>query len=111
MELDLQAVRRVFKDVLSGRMSREQADRWAYAVVQEEETGIVKYAPPRARERIWAGVMYLYGIDAMTAPNAYLHSDDDIRDAMMARLDGVGDTVAGDDLANQRASVVTLGRK
>ena len=111
MELDLQAVRRVFKDVLSGRMSREQADRWAYAVVQEEETGIVKYAPPRARERIWAGVMYLYGIDAMTAPNAYLHSDDDIRDAMMARLDGVGDMVAGDSLAGQRASVVTLGRK
>jgi hypothetical protein len=111
MELDLQAVRLVFIDVLSGRMSREQADRWAYAVVQEEETGIVKYAPPRARERIWAGVMYLYGIDAMTAPNAYLHSDDDIRDAMMARLDGVGDMVTGDDLAGQRASVVTLGRK
>ena len=41
MELDLQAVRRVFRDVLSGRMSREQADRWAYAVMQEEETGIV----------------------------------------------------------------------
>jgi hypothetical protein len=111
MELDLQAVRRVFKDVLSGRMSREQADRWAYAVVQEEETGIVKYAPPRARERIWAGVMYLYGIDAMTAPNAYLHSDDDIRDAMMANLDGVSDMVAGDNLAGQRAAVVTLGRK
>jgi hypothetical protein len=111
MELDLQAVRRVFRDVLSGRMSREQADRWAYAVMQEEETGIVKYAPARARERIWAGVMYLYGIDAMSAPHAYLHSDDDIRDAMMANLDGVGDMVAGDNFADQRASVVTLGRK
>lgn len=106
MELDLKAVRRVFEDVLDGRMSREQADRWAFAVVQEEETGVVKYAPPRARERIWAGVMYLYGIDTMKAPNAYLHSDEDIREAMVVSLDGIGD-----DSVRQRASLATPGRK
>jgi hypothetical protein len=88
MEIDLQAVRRVFEDLLNGRMSREQADRWAYAVVSEEETGVVTYTPAYERDRIWAGVMYLYGVDAMTAPNAYLHSDDDIREAMTANLDG-----------------------
>jgi hypothetical protein len=110
MELDLQAVRRVFEDVLNGRMSREQADRWAYAVVQEEETGVVTYSPPHERERIWAGVMYLYGIDAMKAPNAYLHSNDDIREAMIAKLDGVGDKIAGGDSADLRAAVATLGR-
>jgi len=104
MELDLRAVSRVFDDVLNGRMSREQADRWAYAVVQEEETGVVKYSPPRERGRIWAGVMYLYGIDAMKAPNAYLHSDDDIREALMANLGGVGALVAESD----QASVATL---
>ena len=94
MEVDLQAVRRVFKDVLDGRMLREQADRWAYAVVREEETGVVTYSPPRERERIWAGVMYLYGIDTMKAPNEYLHSNDDIREAMMASVGGVGDNLA-----------------
>ena len=51
MEIDLQAVRRAFEDVLDGRMSREQADRWAYAVVREEETGVVAYAPAHERER------------------------------------------------------------
>ena len=111
MEVDLQAVRQVFEDVLNGRMSREQADRWAYAVVKEEESGVVKYSPPRARERIWAGVMYLYGIDAMKTPNEYLHCNDDIREAMMASLGGVGDKVAGDDFAGHRAFVATLGRK
>jgi hypothetical protein len=111
MELDLRSVRRVFEDVLDGRMSREQADRWAYAVVQEEETGVVKFAPPRARERIWAGVMYLYGIDTMKAPNAYLHSDDDIRQAMMASVDGTADKAAGDDLARHRPFVAAVGRK
>jgi hypothetical protein len=90
MEVDLRVVRRVFEDVLSGSMSREQADRWASAVVQEEEAGIVAFSPPHERERIWAGVMYLYGIDAMKAPGAYLHSIDDIREAMTASLGAAG---------------------
>lgn len=110
MELGLEAVSRVFDDVLNGRMSREQADRWAYAVVQEEETGVVKYSPPRERERIWAGVMYLYGIDAMKGPNAYLHSDDDIREAMIASFGGGVDPTADDNFAGDRASIAMRGR-
>src|ERR1700688_2886467 len=94
MHVDLQTVCRVFEDVLSGAMSREQADRWAYAVVQEEETGVVTYSPPFERERIWAGVMYLYGINTMKAPNEYLHSKDDIREAMMAIVGRSGDNLA-----------------
>jgi hypothetical protein len=68
VEIDLQIVRQVFGDVLSGRMSREQADRWAYAVVQHEEVGTLTYSPPTEKQRIWAAVMYLYGVDAMEAP-------------------------------------------
>jgi hypothetical protein len=111
MQLDLQAVHRVFEDVLNGRMSREQADRWAYAVVQDEEAGVVTYTPPFERERIWTGVMYLYGIDTMKAPNAYLHSNDDIRQAMMASFGGAGDNLVGDESAGTRAAVAMLGRK
>jgi hypothetical protein len=110
MEVDLQAVRQVFEDVLNGRMLREQADRWAYAVVQEEETGVVTYWPLGVRERIWAGVMYLYGIDTKKAPNTYLHSDDDIREAVAAKLGGVGGDLAGDDSAGPRAAVAMLVR-
>jgi hypothetical protein len=89
MHVDLQTVRRVFEDVLSGSMSREQADRWAYTVVQQEESGVVTYSPAREIGRIWAGVMYLYGIDTMKAPGEYLHSNDDIRAAMDAKLGDV----------------------
>jgi hypothetical protein len=91
MHVDLQTVCRVFEDVLNGSISREQADRWAYAVVQEEETGVVTYSPPGERDRIWAGVMYLYGVDTMKAPGEYLHSDDDICAAMNAKLGEVAD--------------------
>lgn len=86
MELDLYTVRLVFKDVLAGRMSREQADRWAYSVVQQEEASTLTYSPPADKERIWAGVMYLYGVDAMETPTEYLHSEDDIKAAMEAKL-------------------------
>jgi hypothetical protein len=95
MHIDLQAVCRVFEDILNGSMSREQADRWAYAVVmQEEEAGVVTHSPPPERERIWAGVMYLYGVDTMKAPGEYLHSDSDIRAAMNAKLGEAADSKA-----------------
>ena len=86
MEVDLQTVRSVFKDILAGRISREQADRWAYSVMQQEEGGTLRYSPSTDRERIWAGVMYLYGVDSMEAPGEYLHTDDDIRAAMTEKL-------------------------
>jgi hypothetical protein len=86
VHVDIQIVRRVFEDVLSGSMSREQADRWAFAVVQQEEAGVATYSPPAERDRIWAGVMYLYGVDTMKAPGEYLHCDKDIRAALNALL-------------------------
>lgn len=106
MHVDLQTVRRVFGDILNGSMSREQADRWAYAVVQVEETGVVTYSLPRERERIWAGVMYLYGVDTMRAPGEYLHSDSDISAAMNAKL---GEVVDGE--AAMPLQVLANGRR
>jgi hypothetical protein len=111
MHVDLQIVCRVFEDILSGAMSREQADRWAYAVVvQEEEAGVVTHSPHHERERIWAGVMYLYGVDTMTAPGRYLHSDDDIRAAMNAKLGEAADTKAAMPLRPRPVAVATLSR-
>jgi hypothetical protein len=110
MDVDLETVRRVFEGVLSGSISREQADRWAYAVVQQEETGVVTYSPSRERERIWAGVMYLYGVDTMKAPGEYLHSDNDISEAMNAKLGEVADSKAVMPLlVSGPVAVATLG--
>jgi hypothetical protein len=86
VEVDLETARRVFRDVLDGRMTREAADRWAYGVVQQSEAGSLTYSPVTAKDRIWKGVMYLYGIDTMEAPGQYLHTEEDIRLAMAAKL-------------------------
>jgi len=112
VHVDLQMVRRVFDDVLSGCMSREQADRWAFAVVLQEEAGVATYAPAHERDRIWAGVMYLYGIDTMKAPGEYLHSDTDIRAAMITKLGEVGETDAATvPLRPAPVAVATLGQR
>jgi hypothetical protein len=87
MEIDLETVRRVFCDVLDGRMTRETADRWAYSLVQQSDAGSLTYSPATAKTRIWEGIMYLYGIDIMEAPGEYLHTDEDIRMAMTVKLD------------------------
>ena len=108
MHIDLEIVRRVFEDVLSGSMSREQADRWAFAVVLQEEAGVATYSPARARDRIWAGVMYLYGIDTMKAPGEYLHSDNDIRAAMNAKLGEVADSDAATVPPRPQPTPVTM---
>ena len=86
MEVTLEAVRSVFVDVLEGRMTREAADRWAYSVVRESGSGTLTFAPPEEKARIWAGVMYLYGIDTMEAPGEYLHTEEDIRVAMQEKV-------------------------
>jgi len=92
MEVDLLTIRRMFEDVLSGHITRERADRWAHMVMQKEEAGVLKYVPPGDRESIWAGVMYLYGVDTRKGPNEYLHTNDDVMTAMQAKLGGAPET-------------------
>lgn len=86
MELTVEAVRQVFEDVLNGKISREEADQWARSVMQAAEVRTLTFYPSRDRERIWAGVMYLNGGDLMIAPGQYLHTEEEIRDAMIRKL-------------------------
>ena len=86
MEIDLESVRAVFREVLAGRMTREAADRWAYGLVKHSETGSLSFVPESEKKRIWDGITYLYGVDSMDEPGEYLHTDEDIRAAMQAKV-------------------------
>ncbi|MFM1977403.1 MAG: hypothetical protein RL145_2249 [Pseudomonadota bacterium] len=86
MEIDLETVRQVFRDVLDGRMTRDAADRWAYGLMQLFEARSLTYSPATEENRIWDAVMFLYGIDIMEPPGQYLLSEEDIRLAMVAKL-------------------------
>ena len=82
MEIDIESVRNVFRDVLTGQMTREHADRWAYSLIQQSEAGTLTFVPESDKKRIWDGIMYLYGVDVLEGPGEYLHTDEDIRSAM-----------------------------
>lgn len=86
MDITIEAVRAVFHDVLHGYMTREAADRWAYSLIQESDAGTLTFIPTEEKSRIWAGIMYLYGIDIMETPGEYLHTEEDIRIAMQKKL-------------------------
>ncbi len=86
MELTLEMVREVFRNVLANKMTREAADRWAYSIINLPEACPVSFVPEAEKTRIWNAVMYLYGIDMMDSPGEYLHTQDDIRRAMKEKL-------------------------
>ena len=86
MKVTLTDVRTMFEKVLTGEVTREAADRWAYSIIQESESGNLSYSPPEDEKKIWSGILYLYGIDSKDSPNNYLHTLDDIHKAMKQKL-------------------------
>ncbi len=88
MQLTVAMVSDVFEKVLDGRMTREQANRWAYDVMLKDDDGIVEFSPAAEEDRIWAGVNWLLGADLEIAPRQYFHPEDDIREAWTDMLSG-----------------------
>jgi len=86
MEITLSDVRTVLQGVLDGSLTREAADRWAYSIVQKSEAGDLIFFPAEDEKKIWSGVMYLYGVDSKEAPDEYLHTLDDVREALREKL-------------------------
>lgn len=86
MIVKMSELRSVFEKLLIGTLSREEADRWAYSVIQESEKGNLTFSPASAQEKIWAGITYLYGVDVKDKLDGYLHTIEDIRAAMEEKL-------------------------
>lgn len=88
MQLTVAMVSDVFEKVLDGRITREQANLWAYEMMLNDDHGIVEFSPPAEEDRIWAGVKWLLGADLEIAPGEYFHPEGDIREAWTDMLSG-----------------------
>lgn len=78
-----------FEGILAGRVSRDQADRWAAHVCDMLDNGTLEFFPAADEPRIWAGVGYLHGIDIPNPENnEFLYSDDDVRWAFEKIVNG-----------------------
>ena len=86
MELSRKDIHDVFQDLIEGRISREDADRWAYARTQAFDYGFLVFNPKSDEDLLWDAVSYLHGIDMKVFPNdesmfpIYMFSIDDIKD-------------------------------
>jgi hypothetical protein len=83
MQISRDDVIRVFQDLLTDRVSREAADRWANSIMRAFDEKEIEFLPPSDEDCIWSGVMYLYGIDLEIQPGEYMYSEEDIRSAML----------------------------
>ena len=80
MILTLIEVNELFKKLIGADISREDADRWAYARMQAYDIGELEFSPSSDENKLWSAVQYLYGIDSKVAPGEYMHSLDEIKD-------------------------------
>lgn len=82
MQITLAHIAQRFDGLLSGTLTRDEVDRWAWSIMEADDFGNLVFSPPQDRDSIWRGLTYLYGVD-MPAPagDGFLHSLSDIREA------------------------------
>ena len=66
-------VRQRLQDLLSGRLSREEAAEWAAAWVREAEPAVDDLV-------VWEALKKMTGADLRSNPIDYLHTDSDFHD-------------------------------
>ena len=76
MILSLENFLKVYESILSGQITREDADRWAYSIVKLDEIGSVRFNGSEFFLR--SHLMFVYGVDSQESPGVYIHSDDEI---------------------------------
>lgn len=88
MKLSRSDIKGVFRALIERRISREDADRWAYARVQAFDSNNLSFDPKVDEDLLWDAVQYLYGIDMKVSPDEYMHSIDDIEVEYQSRWKG-----------------------
>jgi hypothetical protein len=78
--LTLDSIRKVFLDVIKGKMSFEQASVWASYMIEKDEIGLLEITPKENISKIFSALTYLTGLD-LTEPNGeYFHSISNVQD-------------------------------
>ena len=80
MLLTEEKIKNIFKKLLNSEMSREEASKWAYKVMQEDDKGNLNILPDSIRNKIYTdGIMYLLAVDHQMYKDIYDESMEDIR--------------------------------
>lgn len=82
MIVSLETVLKIYESLLTQQLSYDQADRWAWKMIELHDEYKLVYEPPEDKELLWELITYLYGIDvpSMTDRNQTARRDIDIID-------------------------------
>ena len=80
MQVSLESVMKKFQEVMSKKISREEANNWAYSIMEKSESEEIEFFPAKDEKIIWEGVMYLYGFDLLVEPGQYLLSCEEMQE-------------------------------
>ncbi len=79
MKVSIMDIKTKFHELINGKTSRDEVDRWAYSIIKKSNVSEIEFIPPEKKEIIWNYIMYFYGIDLQEKSNDYIHSTNDIK--------------------------------
>jgi hypothetical protein len=80
MRVSREEIAAVLDDLLSGRRSRESAERWAEDRMRADDASNLAFDPVSEEQQLRAGIHFLLGVGLRDSPTNYLHSDTDLRE-------------------------------
>ena len=83
--ITLEEILKKYKEILEGKITREQAERFADELIKDEDDYILLFLPKEDKEIIWDELMFLAGVGLQdTEPQndvkSYLHNKEDIEE-------------------------------
>jgi len=74
MHVSLQEISRIFDQLVTQKISREEASTWALEREKANDDHELEFDPPIEKKRIWEALKYLTGVDLLDLSGEYLHS-------------------------------------
>lgn len=80
MKVSNDDIKNIFIKLINESISREDADRWAYKIIEADDLDDLELHPSNKKHIMWEAIDYLYGIDMKLSPDEYMHSIDQIKE-------------------------------
>jgi len=73
MVLHTDKIKKIFEDILSGKICREEANQWAWEIMQlYQQERLTFVLPPPVVDGLWEdAILYLFQVDYQSYPNVY----------------------------------------
>jgi hypothetical protein len=90
-KITLEDVKNLYKRILDGSLSREEADRIAYEIMQNYDKRVILYFPEKDEVRIRKEINFIFGIDLpekidQNGKVDYLHDEAQIKERLDALI-------------------------